>query len=39
MTFPVYLPVGPVLLHPHWVFESLAYLLGFRCYVWCRARR
>ena len=36
MQFPVYVPLGPWLLHPHWVFESLAYLLGFRLYVWLR---
>jgi prolipoprotein diacylglyceryltransferase len=36
--FPVYLNLGPVQLHPHWVFESLAYLVGFRLYTWRRAR-
>ena len=38
MRFPVYLDLGPVQLHPHWVFESLAYLVGFRIYTWRRAR-
>ena len=38
MRFPVYLPLGPLLVHPHWLFESLAYLLGFRLYVHVRAR-
>ena len=38
MRFPVYLPVGPILIHPHWVFESLAYLIGFRLYLRLRAR-
>ena len=38
MHFPVYFQFGPVLVHPHWVFESLAYLLGFRFYLWSRAR-
>lgn len=33
MQFPIYIPVGPVLLHPHWVFESLAYLVGFRLHL------
>lgn len=28
MTFPVYLQLGPMLLHPHWVFEGLAYIVG-----------
>jgi phosphatidylglycerol:prolipoprotein diacylglycerol transferase len=39
MTFPVYLHLGPLDLHPHLLFESLAYLLGFRLYLWQRARR
>jgi prolipoprotein diacylglyceryltransferase len=37
--FPVYFDLGPIRLHPHWVFESLAYLVGFRLYIWMRARR
>lgn len=37
MTFPLYLPLGPILLHPHWVFESLAYTAGF--YLYRRQRR
>jgi prolipoprotein diacylglyceryltransferase len=28
MSFPVYLQLGPLLLHPHWVFEGLAYFVG-----------
>ena len=36
MTFPVYIPVGPWQLHPHVVFEALAYFLGFRIYLWQR---
>ena len=36
--FPVYVPLGPLALHPHAVFESLAYLVGFRLYVWLRGR-
>ena len=28
MTFPVYLTLGPVSLHPHWVFDVLAYAVG-----------
>jgi phosphatidylglycerol:prolipoprotein diacylglycerol transferase len=37
--FPVYVRLGPVALHPHWVFECLAYLLGSRLYVWLKARQ
>jgi phosphatidylglycerol---prolipoprotein diacylglyceryl transferase len=36
MRFPVYLGFGPVSLHPHWVFEALAYLLSF---YWYRRQR
>jgi prolipoprotein diacylglyceryltransferase len=36
MIFPVYLHIGPVALHPHWVFESLAYTLGF---LWFQRQR
>jgi phosphatidylglycerol:prolipoprotein diacylglycerol transferase len=28
MSFPVYVTLGPFVLHPHWVFEGLAYLVG-----------
>ena len=38
LSFPYYIHIGPLALHPHWVFESLAYLLGFRLYAWMRAR-
>lgn len=38
MHFPVYLPFGPVAIHPHWVFESLAYVAGYRVYARQRAR-
>jgi phosphatidylglycerol:prolipoprotein diacylglycerol transferase len=33
MTFPVYLRIGSVRLHPHFVFETLAYLVGYRVFV------
>jgi phosphatidylglycerol---prolipoprotein diacylglyceryl transferase len=33
MSFPFYIPIGPWQLHPHWVFESLAYFVGFRIYL------
>jgi prolipoprotein diacylglyceryltransferase len=36
--FPVYLHLGPFALHPHVVFETLAYFVGFRVYLWQRRR-
>ena len=33
MSFPFYLPLGPIRLHPHFVFEALAYIVGYRVYV------
>jgi phosphatidylglycerol:prolipoprotein diacylglycerol transferase len=38
MTFPVYIHLFGLRLHPHWVFESLAYFLGFRVYLFIRSR-
>src|SRR5262245_20990931 len=38
MSFPVYLPLGPLRLHPHFVFETLAYLIAFRVYLTQRRR-
>lgn len=32
MQFPVYLRIFSLQIHPHWVFESLAYFIGFRIY-------
>ncbi|OFW28110.1 MAG: hypothetical protein A3H97_14440 [Acidobacteria bacterium RIFCSPLOWO2_02_FULL_65_29] len=37
MTFPVLIRLGPLTLHPHWVFETLAYTLA--AYVYARDRR
>jgi prolipoprotein diacylglyceryltransferase len=37
MSFPVYLTLGSLRIHPHWVFESLGYIFGFRLYL--RQRR
>jgi phosphatidylglycerol:prolipoprotein diacylglycerol transferase len=37
MTFPLYVRIGPLALHPHWIFESLAYTAGF--YLYRRHRR
>jgi phosphatidylglycerol---prolipoprotein diacylglyceryl transferase len=31
--FPFYFRLGSLQIHPHWVFESLAYFIGFRCYL------
>ncbi|MDB4949722.1 MAG: prolipoprotein diacylglyceryl transferase [Gemmatimonadetes bacterium] len=39
MTFPFYLRLGPLTLHPHAVFETLGCFLGFRLYVHLRRRR
>lgn len=33
MSFPAYLRLGPIVLHPHIVFEALAYFLAFRVYL------
>jgi phosphatidylglycerol---prolipoprotein diacylglyceryl transferase len=37
MTFPVFIPLGPLTIHPHWLFETLAYTLAG--YVYSRERR
>jgi phosphatidylglycerol:prolipoprotein diacylglycerol transferase len=37
--FPYYLQFGPLRLHPHWVFEALAYAIGFRLYLHLRGSR
>lgn len=37
LSFPVFLELGSYRLHPHLVFELLAYFVGFRLYL--RARR
>jgi len=36
VTFPVYVGIGALAVHPHWVFETLAYSVGF---YWYRRRR
>lgn len=33
MQFPVYLKFGPLQIHPHFIFESAAYIVGFRLYL------
>jgi phosphatidylglycerol:prolipoprotein diacylglycerol transferase len=32
MTFPAYFHLGSLTIHPHWIFESLAYTAGFWIY-------
>lgn len=32
MSFPAYLHLGSLDVHPHWIFESLAYTAGFYLY-------
>jgi len=36
--FPVNLRVGPLAIPAHFVFESLAYAIGFRIYLYLRSR-
>jgi phosphatidylglycerol:prolipoprotein diacylglycerol transferase len=36
--FPVTFNLGPWVLHPHPIFETLGYLIGFRVYLTLRAR-
>jgi phosphatidylglycerol:prolipoprotein diacylglycerol transferase len=38
LQFPVYLWVGPLPIHPHWVFETLAFIVGGRLYAHLKAR-
>jgi prolipoprotein diacylglyceryltransferase len=38
MRFPTYIHVGTLTLHPHWVFESLAYTLASYWFVRDRRR-
>ncbi|MDJ0976213.1 MAG: prolipoprotein diacylglyceryl transferase [Planctomycetota bacterium] len=38
MEFPVIIRIGSLALHPHPVFEALAYLIGFRLYLVRRRR-
>jgi prolipoprotein diacylglyceryltransferase len=36
MTFPIWINLGFIKLHPHMVFEALAYFIGFRVYLHTR---
>src|SRR5262245_57990470 len=38
MHFPMYLWLGPLAIHPHPVFEFLAYLVGGRLYAVLKAQ-
>lgn len=38
MTFPVYIPLFGLRIHPHFIFESLAYTLAFVIYRKLKAR-
>jgi len=38
VSFPVYIQLGPVHLHPHLVFETLAYAVAFQIYLLLRRR-
>lgn len=39
MSFPIYLHLGSFRVHPHLSFETLAYAVAFRIYLWLRKRR
>lgn len=39
MHFPVSIPLGPYSVNAHWLFEALAYFVGFRIYLTLRRRR
>ena len=39
MHFPFYLQIGRLSLHPHLVFESLAYVVSFRFYLYLRKQK
>jgi phosphatidylglycerol:prolipoprotein diacylglycerol transferase len=39
VSFPAYFRLGPLVLHPHWIFESLAYTAGFYLYRRLRQQR
>src|SRR2546429_3597176 len=38
MSFPVFIPAGALKLHPHLVFETLAYAIAFLVYLAMRKR-
>lgn len=38
MTFPIWINLGFIKLHPHMLFEALAYFIGFRVYLYTRSK-
>lgn len=38
MTFPIWINLGFIKLHPHMVFEAIAYFIGFRVYLYTRSK-
>jgi phosphatidylglycerol---prolipoprotein diacylglyceryl transferase len=38
MSFPVYIPIGSLKIHPHLAFETAAYAIAFRIYLLLRKR-
>lgn len=38
MTFPIWINLGFIKLHPHVLFEALAYFIGFRVYLYTRSK-
>lgn len=38
MTFPIWINLGFMKLHPHVLFEALAYFVGFRVYLYTRRK-
>lgn len=38
MEFPVYIHIGSWKIHPHLLFETLAYFIGFRVYLYTRSK-
>src|SRR5262249_18208835 len=38
LQFPFYLHIGSMRLHPHWLFETLAYVVAFQVYRQMRRR-
>lgn len=39
MTFPYYFHLGSITIHPHFLFEILAYFIGFRLYLYTRSKQ
>lgn len=39
LTFPVYLYLGDLQIHPHFLFEMIAYVIAFRLLLWKNTRK